>query len=125
MAEPKKYAFKLKHGKHREAGVTYAPGQIVCSNLELDTIHNKGSIKFIRQTEDVLLAEMARQGYSENQEPTNPANSAPASDDLDKMSIEELKLHAQAEEISLKGVNLKDKSAVIAAITRHRPVQTK
>jgi hypothetical protein len=122
MADPTKYAFKVLHGTHREGRKRYVKGDVVCTNFELDKIHNNGGVvKYLRLDEQAHLNAMAKLGYDSSFK-TEVPQATPTTDDLDKMSIEDLKLHAQDEEIDLKGVNLKVKKAIIAAITRHKTV---
>ena len=121
-----KYAFKLLSGVHREHSRTYRPGEVILTDSDL-TVHNSVvSTKFKvlspeekKAAEDAAVSGAAEDGFKNavegGTEPKFKPKYVPSSDELDKMSVQELKDHCESEEIPLG--KAKTKEELIKLIT--------
>jgi len=107
--------FKVLRGQHSEGGETYRAGDVVDSASDLNRHNSPGAKKFEQLEGGVADVPSASP-------PATPAvedeDSGEESDDLDDMTVVQLKTFAEEEEIDLAGVSRKDEilSTVRAAL---------
>jgi len=102
--------FKVLRGRHTEGGVMYQAGEVVDSSSDLNKHNSPGSRKFEQLSGEVADAPSASLPES-SEDDEDPEE---GSDELDGMTVAQLKTFAAEEEIDLSGVSRK--SDILSAI---------
>lgn len=116
-----KYAFKLMHGTHRENKKRYQVGDVILTDNDLTKAHNSVvSTKFLKlsdeekaKAEKAEVEAAAKAGFENAVEggtdvKVGNVKYVPTNDELDKMTVQELKDHCESEEIQIGKANTKE-----------------